>query len=111
MSKSPPEETLRDGNLKAAIWRNEGENGPYWSVTLAKTYKDERGAYQDTQSFSGTDLLRVAELSRDAYARTNELRREHFASQERTGRPAEAFEQRTTQERPRTRDRSRTRQP
>jgi len=29
-----PEETLREGPLKAAIWRNEGENGAYHSVTV-----------------------------------------------------------------------------
>ncbi|MEO1015187.1 MAG: hypothetical protein AAFX08_08365 [Pseudomonadota bacterium] len=77
-----PIETLRDGNLKAAIWKNEGENGAYFSVTLAKTWKDDRGKFHDTQSFSGTDLLRVAELSRSAYARSNELRREYYQSNE-----------------------------
>lgn len=76
MTDRKPDETLRDGPLKAVIWRNDGENGAFFSVTLAKTYKDDRGQYQDSHSFSGTDLLRVAELSRQAYSRVNELRRE-----------------------------------
>lgn len=76
MSDRKPDETLRDGALKAVIWRNEGENGAFFSVTLAKTYKDDRGQYQDTHSFSSGDLLRVSELSRQAYGRVNELRRE-----------------------------------
>lgn len=76
MSDRKPDETLRDGALKAVIWRNEGENGAFFSVTLAKTYKDDRGQYQDTHSFSAGDLLRVSELSRQAYGRVNELRRD-----------------------------------
>ena len=35
-----PVETLRDGNLKATIWRNFGENGTFYSVEISRTYKD-----------------------------------------------------------------------
>lgn len=72
-----PVETLRDGNLKASIWRNEGENGPSYSTTFARTWRDDQGRFHDSQSYAGTDMLRLGELSRTAYHRTNELRREH----------------------------------
>jgi hypothetical protein len=72
-----PEDVLRDGNIKATIWKNERENGPAFSTVFARTWQDEEGAFHDSQSFSGTELLRVSELARDAYARTNELRQEH----------------------------------
>ncbi|MEL7030206.1 MAG: hypothetical protein AAGL49_13605, partial [Pseudomonadota bacterium] len=68
--------------LKASIWRNEGENGPYYSTTLARSYKDAEGKYHDTQSFSGSELLRVSELSRQAYTRSNELWREQNQSRD-----------------------------
>ncbi|MCP1469476.1 hypothetical protein J3E64_001151 [Sphingobium sp. OAS761] len=71
-----PRETLRDGNLKSSIWRNESENGAYYSATLSRTYKDKDGELRDTHSFSGPDLLRVSELARKSYERTQELRRE-----------------------------------
>lgn len=71
-----PADTLRDGSLKATIWENRGENGTYYTTTLARTYEDKNGKLRDTNSFGGTDLLRVAELARDAYARSNVLRRE-----------------------------------
>ncbi|MEM0928053.1 MAG: hypothetical protein AAGI89_02055 [Pseudomonadota bacterium] len=71
-----PAETMRDGNLKATIWENQGEKGPYHSVSLAKTYQDKDGHLRDTNSFGTGDLLRVAELARSAYHRTNEIRRE-----------------------------------
>ena len=73
-----PADVLRDGNIKATIWRNERENGPAYNTTFARTWQDEGGAYRDSHSFSGTELLRVSELARGAYTRTNELRREHM---------------------------------
>ncbi|MCB1682367.1 MAG: hypothetical protein KDI65_10600 [Alphaproteobacteria bacterium] len=76
-----PEDVLRDGNLKATVWKNEGENGDYYSTTLSRTWQDEDGNYRDSHSFSGAELLRVSELARGAYARTNELRQEQQQEQ------------------------------
>ncbi|MBK6895476.1 MAG: hypothetical protein IPH06_12945 [Alphaproteobacteria bacterium] len=72
-----PEDVLRDGNIKATIWKNERENGPAFSTVFSRTWQDDEGAYRDSHSFSGTELLRVSELARDAYTRTNALRQEH----------------------------------
>lgn len=72
-TKTRPVETLRDGAIKAAIWRNESENGDFFSVTFARTYKDSQGDLQDTDSFSGTQLLRLARLAEKAYDRTAKL--------------------------------------
>ena len=62
----PPWDVLRDGSLKATIWHNEGENGVYFTTTLSKTF-EQNGKLRDGQSFSGADLLRIAELARQAY--------------------------------------------
>lgn len=72
-----PADVLRDGNIKATIWKNERENGPSFSTVFARTWQDEEGGYRDSHSFSGTELLRVSELARGAYTRTIELRQEH----------------------------------
>lgn len=101
-----PLETLRDGNLKASIWQNEGDKGPYLMTTLTRTYTDDRGNYHDTSSFSGTDLLRVSELARQAYQRSNELRRDLQVAPERSndrdqGTPSEAFDRQTPRSRQR----------
>lgn len=74
--RNAPRDVLRDGNLKASIWSNEGEKGPFYSTTLARTWRDDDGQLHDSHSFAGTDLLRVSELARSAYNRTQELRRE-----------------------------------
>ena len=73
---NPPADVIRDSNLKATIWRNEGEDGPFYATTFARSYKDRDGEYRDTGSFVGTDLLKLSELARAAYNRTNDLRRE-----------------------------------
>ena len=69
-----PEDTLRDGPLKATIWRNEGDKGPFYSVQLIRTYTDDSGNLQNSDSFSSKDLLRVAHLATKAYDRAAELR-------------------------------------
>ena len=69
-----PIDTLRDGNIKATIWKNLGEKGNFFTVTFTRTYKDEGDNYQDSDSFSGSQLLRVAHLATRAYDRISELR-------------------------------------
>lgn len=76
-STTRPIETFRDGRLKASIWRNEGKEGDYHSVTFAKTYEDKNGKLQDSHSFTGSELLRVAELAREAHACIREMNRDH----------------------------------
>ena len=74
-TKTRPVETLRDGAIKAAIWRNESENGAFFNVTFARTFKNSAGELKDTESFSGTQLLRLARLAEKAYERTGKLTR------------------------------------
>lgn len=71
---SKPVETIRDGAIKASIWKNEGEKGPFYSVKITRTYTDDAGNYHDSDSFSGSELLRVARLAGKAYDRASELR-------------------------------------
>ena len=95
-----PVDVLRDGSLKASIFRNEGEKGTFFSTTLSRTYTDERGNFHDTNVFSGTDLLRISELSRRAYSRATELKAELSRTgdlldetEPRGGRASRAFDQ------------------
>src|SRR3546814_15532896 len=73
---NPPRDVLRDGNLKASVWRNESEKGPFYSVNLSRVYRDDQGDLRASQSFACGTLLRVSELARKTYDRTQELRRE-----------------------------------
>ncbi len=82
--RSRPAETLREGSLKAAIWRNENHKGTYHSVTLARTYKDRDGNLQDTNSFRSKDMLALSELARRTHHQSQELDRDAFKEQRRT---------------------------
>lgn len=76
MDNNAPRDVLRDGALKASIWRNDGEKGPFYSASLSRTYRDQNGEPRETHSFAGNELLRVSELARKAYDRTQDLRRD-----------------------------------
>ena len=82
MSGNPPTSILRDGNLKASIWENEGKKGTYYTTTFAKIYEDKNQNVRETSVFNNSDLLKVSELARQAYGRTNDLRQEHLQSLE-----------------------------
>ena len=76
-----PADTLREGPLKAAIWRNENDKGVYHSVTLARTYKDQEGNLRDSSSFRAKDMLSLSELTRRAHHGAHELDRAAFKEQ------------------------------
>jgi len=63
-----PFKTLRDGSIKATIWENATNDGEvFYSVDFVRGYKDKEGNWQDSTSFSGAELLRVANLATQAY--------------------------------------------
>ncbi|RNC82803.1 MAG: hypothetical protein ED559_13845 [Phycisphaera sp.] len=64
-----PLDTIRDGSLKATIWKNPGKDGklPHYSVDLTWSYKDEAGIWKDTNSFSFFELLRIGCLAEISY--------------------------------------------
>lgn len=70
-----PVKSLRDGHIKATIWRNESEKGDYYSVNFTRIYKDGEGNWKDTDSFTGTDILKVQHLAGKAYDAIAKLRK------------------------------------
>lgn len=66
--KNRPVHEARFGRLKAAVWRQEGDKGPWYSVTLSRSYQDAKGQWQTTQSFGVRDLLEVAKLCNDCHS-------------------------------------------
>lgn len=62
-----PVQRLTDGKLKATIWKNSTKEGFRYSVQLNRIYEDKNGTLQNTDSFSGSELLRIARLAQIAY--------------------------------------------
>jgi hypothetical protein len=65
---SQPAHKLRDGCLQAVIWRNHGERGTYYTVNVARSYRQGDETWKETDSLNADDLLPMAELLREAYA-------------------------------------------
>ena len=72
-NNQPPVAEVRDGYIKASIWKNEGANGSFYSVTFKNAYKKE-GNYHDTDSFQNADCLRLARVAERAYDKIAQLR-------------------------------------
>ena len=63
----PPIATVFDGNIGIAIWLNTGENGNYYKAQPFRSYKDKDEKWQETDSFSQADLLKLGRLTDKAY--------------------------------------------
>ena len=68
-SNTKPIEEVRFGGVKAAIWRNETNNGSRFNVTFSRSYKNGDGNWKSTSSFRRDDLLVVAKLADQAHSR------------------------------------------
>lgn len=75
-----PIETFRDGNLEASVFLNQGDKGPFHSVSLSRLYTDDQGKVCRSNTFGSNDLLRVSNLSNKAYEyvlQSRQREREH----------------------------------
>ena len=72
-NKVQPLEEVRIGSIKAAIWRNEGDNGPRFNVTFQRLYRTEDGKWQSTGSFGRDDLLVLMKVADAAHTRVIQL--------------------------------------
>ncbi|MEO1242785.1 MAG: hypothetical protein AAFX54_12825 [Pseudomonadota bacterium] len=85
MEKNKPVKVLWDGNIKAAIFANQGQNGPVFNTAYARIYTDGNGQTKEAYSFSGVENLRIAELARKAHDTTNDLRKNYNQRAAQTG--------------------------
>src|SRR5580704_17232194 len=65
-SGNGPVFSCRHRALKAAVWRNELENGPMFNTTVSRSYKDGDD-WKESGSFGYDDVLLVAELLRTCH--------------------------------------------
>ena len=72
-----PIHKIRVGSISVSIWENASDDGRVTHrASLAKTYRDYRGNWQETSSFRSDDLILVSTVARLAadwmIARENE---------------------------------------
>jgi len=65
-SRDMPVFSCRHRALKAAVWQNESEKGPFFNVTVSRSYKDGE-TWRESTSFGYDDILPIAELLRTCH--------------------------------------------
>jgi hypothetical protein len=63
-----PTHTLRCGNIKATIWQNVSEKGPFFATTFSRPFKDQSGAWRNGTSLGLSDLEAVITVANEAKA-------------------------------------------
>ena len=67
MKNDKPVHEVRLGAIKAAIWKNDTENGVRYNVTMSRLYRDG-DEWKSTDSFGRDDLLVVAKIADQAHS-------------------------------------------
>ena len=73
MANQKPQDEVRIGTVKAAIWKNEVAGKTRYSVTFSRIYRDAEGQWKTAQSFGRNDLLVVAKVADRVHSRIFEL--------------------------------------
>ena len=61
-----PATTLRCGNIKATVWQNVSENGPFFATTFSRPFKDQSGTCRNGTSFGLNDLEALMNVAFEA---------------------------------------------
>ena len=72
MANNKPIETIRHEGLKATIWDNSSDEGPFFTATLSRTFKDKDGNYKDSNSYSPSNLLVASHIAQKAFDRIDD---------------------------------------
>jgi hypothetical protein len=57
--------------IKAKVWTNNGNSRVWHNVTFARTYRDDNGDLQDSDSYCRDDLLHLARAAEKAFDHIN----------------------------------------
>lgn len=78
-----PVENIRHGNVEIAIWRNQGENGAFYSASAPSIRYKDGEEWKDGSSYSRHDLLDMAEAAREAALKIRDLQKSRSQGQSR----------------------------
>jgi hypothetical protein len=65
-TNNKPANTMRCGNIKATIWQNGSEKGPFFSTTFSRPFKDQSEECRNGTSFGLNDLEALLTVAREA---------------------------------------------
>ena len=59
---SKPETTFKLGSVRAAIFVNDGENGPFRTATIHRRYQDDQQQWHSSDGYGLQQLLQLRAL-------------------------------------------------
>ena len=62
--RAKPAHQVRIGRIQGTVWKNDGKEGAWYSVSITRSYKDGQNNWKQAATFGKDDLLVVAEVSR-----------------------------------------------
>lgn len=65
-TNNKPTHTVRCGNIKATIWQNISEKGPFFATTFSRPFKDQSDAWRNGTSFGLNVLEALATVVHEA---------------------------------------------
>jgi len=65
-TNNKPANTLRCGSIKATIWQNVSDKGPFFATTFSRLFKNQSGAWRNGTSFGLNDLEALVSVAREA---------------------------------------------
>ena len=65
-TNNKPANTVRCGIIKATIWENVSEKGPFFATTFTRPFKNQSGAWRNGTSFGFSDLEALVTVAREA---------------------------------------------
>ena len=77
MTDNSPVARIKIGGVSASIFRNEGENGPFHTASIERSYKDGED-WKTTNSYGTKDLAALSAVSQQATAKCLELDQEEL---------------------------------
>ncbi len=63
-----PFHQIRVGSIRASLWENPSEKGPFLTVTFSRSYKDKSGQWHNGQTYRGRDLDALIDCAQEAKA-------------------------------------------
>lgn len=80
-TKAAPVATIQQGRIRAAIWINtSNDDKSFYNFTLERSYRDQDGKAQSSNSFALNDALLVAKVADQADSRIRELMDADYAN-------------------------------
>ena len=75
--KARPVAFFKEGSVEAAVWKNEGKNGSYHTVSIQRNYLDKyKDQWKNTINFREQDLDKVMKVVEQAHEKIAELQRD-----------------------------------